>query len=122
MKGKSKVMSKKMMGHNQPPLTIEDFYILNADGKSTGRIKITNIIIKKYLTRKTKIVKKNGEDASVYIERVVNDSKKIGLKAKISPGGTKSLFFQYTPKSQRMYFRYVFIAIIIFFHSKPFLQ
>ena len=91
-------MTKKMMGHNQPPLTIEDFFILDADGNSTGRIKLTNTFIKKYLTRKTKIVKKNGENESIYLERIVNDSEKIGLKAKINPGGSKSLFYQYLPK------------------------
>ncbi len=72
-------MDNKMIGHNQPPLTIEDFYILDIDGKSTGRIKLTNTIIKKYLTRKTKIVKKSGENVSIYVERIVNDSEKIGL-------------------------------------------
>ena len=75
-------MSKKMMGHNMPPKVIDDFLILDADGNSTGRIKITNTIINKYLVRKIK----DGE----YVERVINDSEKIGLKAKISPGGTKS--------------------------------
>ena len=45
-------MSKKMIGHNQPPLTIEDFFILDQDGKSTGRIKLTNTILKKYLVRR----------------------------------------------------------------------
>ena len=46
---KGKPMDNKMIGHNQPPLTIEGFYILDIDGKSTGRIKLTNTIIKKYL-------------------------------------------------------------------------
>ena len=78
-------MSNKMMGHNQPPLSIEDFLILYADGNSTGRIRITNTIMSKYLVRKIK----DGE----YIERVINDSEKIGLKAKVSPGGTKSFFY-----------------------------
>ena len=44
-------MSKKMIGHNQPPLTIEDFFILDHDGKSTGRVKLTNTILNKYLVR-----------------------------------------------------------------------
>ena len=35
------------MGHNQPPLTIEDFLILDRDGKSTGRVKLTNTILNK---------------------------------------------------------------------------
>ena len=50
-------MTSKMIGHNQPPLNIDDFLIFDKYGKSTGRIKLTNTIIKKYLTRKTKIVK-----------------------------------------------------------------
>jgi len=97
-------MTKKMMGHNQPPKTIDDFLIFDKYGKSTGRIKLNNTIIKKYLTRKTKIVRKNGEDVSVYVERVANDSEKIGLKAKVGPtvDGTKSFFFQYTPKGDRI--------------------
>ena len=82
-----------MMGHNMPPKVIDDFLILDADGNSTGRIKITNTIINKYLVRKIK----DGE----YVERVINDSEKIGLKAKISPGGTKSFFYQYLPKKAK---------------------
>ena len=81
------------MGHNMPPKVIDDFLILDADGNSTGRIKITNTIINKYLVRKIK----DGE----YVERVINDSEKIGLKAKISPGGTKSFFYQYLPKKAK---------------------
>ena len=76
-------MTKKMMGHNMPPKVIDDFLILDADGNSIGRINITNTIMNKYLVRKVK----DGE----YIERAINDSEKIGLKAKINPGGTKSL-------------------------------
>jgi hypothetical protein len=40
-------MTKKMMGHNAPPIQIEDFLILDVKGESTGRIKFTNTIIKK---------------------------------------------------------------------------
>jgi hypothetical protein len=94
-------MSKKMIGHNQPPLTIKDFLILDVDGESTGRIKFTNTIINKHLTRKTKIVKsKNGENESVYVERIINDSEKIGLKAKINKGGSKSFYYKYNPKGK----------------------
>ena len=97
---KGKPVDNKMIGHNQPPLTIEDFYILDIDGKSTGRIKLTNTIIKKYLTRKTKIVKKSGENVSIYVERIVNDSEKIGLKVKINIGGSKSFFYSNYPKGK----------------------
>ena len=87
-------MTKKMMGHNLPPKVIDDFLILDADGNSMGRINITNTIMSKYLVRKVK--------AGEYVERVINDSEKIGLKAKVSPGGTKSFFYQYTPKGDRV--------------------
>ena len=40
-------MSK--IGHNEPPKTLEDFFIKDQNDKSTGRIKLTNTIIKKYL-------------------------------------------------------------------------
>ena len=43
-------MSK--IGHNEPPKTLEDFLIKDQNDKSTGRIKLTNTIIKKYLVRK----------------------------------------------------------------------
>ena len=93
-------MTSKMIGHNQPPLTIEDFYILDISGKSAGRIKITNTIIKKYLTRKTKIVKRNGENVSIYVERIINDSEKIGLRVKINTGGTKTFFYRHWGKGK----------------------
>jgi len=95
-------MTKKMMGHNAPPIQIEDFLILDVKGESTGRIKFTNTIIKKYLTRKTKLVKnkKTGENESVYVERIINDSEKIGLKAKINRGGSKSFYYKYDPKGK----------------------
>ena len=82
-------MTKKMMGHNMPPKVIDDFLILDADGNSTGRIRITNTIMSKYLLRKT-------NDKHEYVERVINDSEKIGLKAKINIGGSKGFFFQKT--------------------------
>ena len=72
-------MNKKLIGHNQPPLQLEDFLILDADGNSTGRIKFTNTVIRKHLTRKL-------DAKQQYVERVINDSEKIGLKAKINPG------------------------------------
>ena len=88
-------MTEKMMGHNMPPKVIDDFLILDADGNSTGRIRITNTIMGKYLVRKT-------NDKHEYVDRVINDSEKIGLKVKISPGGTKSFFYQHTPKGDRV--------------------
>ena len=42
----------KNIGHNMPPRELDDFLILDKDGKSTGRIKFNNTIIKKYLVRR----------------------------------------------------------------------
>ena len=93
-------MNKKLIGHNQPPLQLEDFLILNADGKSTGRIKFTNTILKKYLKRKYKV------ETDEYSETIINDSEKVGLKAKVNPGESKSLFYQYTPRGQKIPLKY----------------
>ena len=88
-------MNKKLIGHNQPPLQLEDFLILDANGKSTGRIKFTNIIIRKHLIRKL-------NSKHEYVERVINDSEKIGLKAKINAAaGSKTFFYQVTTKGKR---------------------
>ena len=84
-------MNKKLMGHNQPPLQLEDFLILDADGKSTGRIKFTNTIIQKHLIRKL-------NPKQEYVERVINDSEKIGLRAKANAGGSKSFYYKHNPK------------------------
>ena len=71
-------MNKKLIGHNQPPLQLEDFLILDANGKSTGRIKFTNIIIRKQ-------IRSGGEhdieinpyhDLSAKIKITVNSIKK----------------------------------------------
>ena len=91
-----------MIGHNQPPLTIEDFFILDHDGKSTGRVKLTNTILNKYLVRQY------DKEEDEYFERILNDSEKIGLKAKVGPtaGGIKSLFYQYLPKKAKYPVKY----------------
>jgi len=75
-------MRNEKIGHNNPPLTLEDFIIKDKDDNLTGRVKFTNTLLKKYLTRKV-----NAK--SEYAERIINDSEKVGLKAKISPGGSK---------------------------------
>ena len=49
---KEHFMNKKLIDHNQPPLQLEDFLILDAKGESTGRIKFTNTILNKYLKLK----------------------------------------------------------------------
>ena len=88
-------MKNNKLGHNNPPLTLEeDFIIKDNDGKSTGRVKFTNTLLKKYLIRKL-------DDKSEYVERIINDSERVGLKAKVSPGGSKTLFYQYKPKGAK---------------------
>ena len=87
-------MRNDKIGHNNPPLTLEDFIIKDKDDNSTGRVKFTNTLLKKHLIRKV-----NAK--SEYAERIINDSEKVGLKAKISPGGSKTLFFQYKPKGAK---------------------
>ena len=93
-------MKNNKIGHNNPPLTLEDFIITDKDDKTTGRVKFTNTLLKKYLIRKV-----NAK--SEYSERIINDSEKIGLKAKISPGGSKSLFFQHLPKGKKFPVKYM---------------
>ena len=41
-------MKKDNIGHNNPPLDLDDFIIKDENGKSTGRIKFTNTFLKKY--------------------------------------------------------------------------
>ena len=50
-------MKKDNIGHNNPPLDLDDFIIKDENGKSTGRIKFTNTFLKKYLVRKYDAVK-----------------------------------------------------------------
>ena len=71
-------MNKKLIGHNQPPLQLEDFLILDANGKSTGRIKFTQYNYTKTFNSEIKCLSTN------MLKRVINDSEKIGLKAKIN--------------------------------------
>ena len=82
-----------MLGHNMPPMQIEDFLILDVKGKSTGRIKFTNTIIRKYLTRKI-------NSKQEYVKRIINGSEKIGLKARINKGWSKSFFYKYNPQGK----------------------
>ena len=82
----------KNIGHNMPPKQLDDFLILDQDGESTGRIKLNNTIVKKYLVRKY------DKKTDKYLGVVVNDSEKIGMKAKVHPGGSKSFFYKHNPK------------------------
>ena len=86
-------MSK--IGHNEPPKTLEDFLIKDQNDKSTGRIKLTNTIIKKYLTKRY--------DAAIdkYLAATVNDSEKVGLKARANVGGSKSFYYKQDPKGKK---------------------
>ena len=93
-------MRNDKIGHNNPPLTLEDFIIKDKDGKSTGRVKFTNTLLKKHLIRKL-------NEKSEYAERIINDSEKIGLKAKVCPGGSKTLFFQHLSKGKKYPVKYM---------------
>ena len=86
------IMSK--IGHNEPPKTLEDFFIKDQNDKSTGRIKLTNTIIKKYLKPIP------TEDGQGYIYQSVNDSEKIGLRCRLNPGGSIVWRYQYTPSGK----------------------
>ena len=85
-------MSK--IGHNEPPKTLEDFLIKDQNDKSTGRIKLTNTIIKKYLVRKYDAAKDK------YLPTTANDSEKIGLKARANVGGSLSFYYKHDPKGK----------------------
>ena len=85
-------MSK--IGHNEPPKTLEDFLIKDQNDKSTGRIKLTNTIIKKYLVRKYDAAKDK------YLPTTANDSEKVGLKARANVGGSKSFYYKHDPKGK----------------------
>ena len=50
--------------------------------------------LNKYLKRKYKA------ETDKYYETIINDSEKIGLKAKINPGGSKSFFYSDYPKGK----------------------
>ena len=93
-----KEMKNKMLGHNEPPKTLDDFLIYDQDGKSTGRIKLNNTIIKKYL------VKRYDEKNDKYLPATANDSEKIGLKVKRNTGkdGTVSFYYQTSPKGKNI--------------------
>ena len=91
-----KEMRNKMIGHNEPPKTIDDFLIYDQDGKSTGRVKLTNTIIKKYLVRRYDKVKDQ------YLPGKANDSEKIGLKVRknIGVAGSTSFYYKQQPKGR----------------------
>ena len=102
MKGNN--MAPTLKGHNQPPKELNDFLILDSDGNSTGRMSFTNTLLKKYLKRKY------DPKTDKYLENVINDSEKIGLKAKANYGatigGSISFFFQHTQKNKRNPLKY----------------
>ena len=80
------------IGHNEPPKTLDDFLIKDQNEKSTGRIKLTNTIIKKYL------IKKYDAANDKYLATTANDSEKIGLKVRANIGGSKSFYYKHDPK------------------------
>lgn len=56
--------------------------------------------MKKHLIRKL-------NEKSEYAERIINDSEKVGLKAKVCPGGSKTLFFQHLSKGKKYLVNYM---------------
>ena len=88
----------KNIGHNKPPENFtdqEEKTDLEKLINDAGRVKLTNTIIKKYLNRKY-----NPENDK-YIPVSVNDSEKIGMKARINAGGAISFYYSYTPKGKQ---------------------
>ena len=82
----------KNIGHNKPPENFtdqEEKTDLEKLINDAGRVKLTNTIIKKYLNRKY-----NPENDK-YIPVSVNDSEKIGMKARINAGGAISFYYSY---------------------------
>ena len=96
------------LGHNSNSKSLQDFLIIDPEtGRSTGRIKITDEIMRKYLVCKIDHSKPKGKDK---IEVVINDSEVIGLKAVVKAGGTKSWYFEYKPKGSRTNERHTFTS------------
>ena len=96
------------LGHNSNTKTLNDFVIIDPEtGRSTGRIKITDEIMRKYLVCKLDTSKPKGKDK---VEVRINDSEVIGLKAVVKAGGTKSWYFEYKPLGSRITERHTFPA------------
>ena len=96
------------LGHNSNSKSLQDFLIIDPEtGRSTGRIKITDEIMRKYLVCKIDHSKPKGKDK---IEVVINYSEVIGLKAVVKAGGTKYWYFEYKPKGSRTNERHTFTS------------
>lgn len=81
------------LGHNSKNITLESFLIIDPEtNRSTGRIKLTNEIIDKYLIRK-EIRDKNG-DLKRFERTIACDSEVVGLRVIINKGGKISWFFE----------------------------
>jgi integrase len=91
-----KEIMNKNIGHNMPPKTLGDFFIIDGKGNSTGRIKLTNTIIKKYLKRRYDKIKDK------YFSVSVGDSEKPGLRARANTGGGISFYFVEMPKGKKL--------------------
>ena len=74
-------------GHNRPPRSLDEMI----NGQDRVRIN------KEVMTLLKPIPDPNGEK---YLERVINDTDVIGFKAKANTGGSRSYFYQYTPKGR----------------------
>ncbi len=82
-------MKKKAIGpgHNRPPRSLDEMI------NDQDRVRIN----KEVMALLKPIPDPNGEK---YLERVINDTDVIGFKAKANTGGSRSYFYQYTPKGR----------------------
>jgi hypothetical protein len=80
----------KGMGHNNPPKELADLT------NEQGRVKIN----KEAMALLKPVPDSNDPEGKKYLERVINDTEVIGFKGKVNPGGSRSYFYQYTPKGR----------------------
>ena len=80
----------KGMGHNNPPKELADLT------NEQGRVRIN----KESMALLKPVPDSNDPEGKKYLERVINDTEVIGFKGKVNPGGSRSYFYQYTPKGR----------------------
>ncbi len=81
---------KKGIGHNNPPKELADLT------NEQGRVRIN----KESMALLKPVPDSNDPEGKKYLERVINDTEVIGFKGKVNPGGSRSYFYQYTPKGR----------------------
>jgi len=88
---------KSVLGHNSNNKSLFDLIIKDPEtGKSTGRIKLNDTVIKNYLSydHSKDVTEKDRDKGTI----IINDSEKIGLKCRVRKSGTKTWYYEYTPK------------------------